>query len=92
MSTESLEDELDRLRKEERMRLHADLARLSTSIDNLSTKVSGLANQSDVEKLADRVTALENYKWLMVGGAGAIAGLQAVQALLTWLVGHPAPQ
>ena len=66
MSTESLEDELDRLRKEERMRLHADLARLSSSIDNLSTKVSGLAHRTDMEKLAERVTTLEAYiqtKW-----------------------------
>lgn len=89
MGTESLEDELERLRKEERTRLHADLARLSTSIDNLSIKVSGLAHQADMEKLSDRVLKLENYKWLIIGGIGAVAGLQGLQAFLQWFVKTP---
>lgn len=108
MSTESLEDELDRLRKEEKTRLHADLARLSVSIDNLSQKVAGLAHQSDVEKLAtimgtlakevdlknveSRVDSLENYKWLVIGGVSAVAGLQTLQAFFAWLLKTPAAQ
>lgn len=73
------------------MRLHADLARLSSSIDNLSTKVSGLAHQADMEKLAARVTTLENYKWLIIGGISAVAGLQGVQAFFAWFVKTPPP-
>lgn len=88
---ETPEDELERLRREEKIRLHGDLAKLSASIDNLSVKVEKLAPQSAVEQLADRVSVLENYKWLILGGFCALAGLQGIQAVLAILTKNPPP-
>jgi hypothetical protein len=83
---ESIEDELERLRRERDNRLHADLAKLSSSIDLLSTRVAMLAPISELEKLNERVTKLESYKWAIVGGFTAVASLQAVQAFLSWFL------
>jgi predicted RNase H-like nuclease (RuvC/YqgF family) len=85
---ESLEDELDRLRRERDSRLHTDLSKLSQSIDHLAARVSLLAPLSEVEKLSDRINKLESYKWMIVGGFGAVASLQAVQAFLAWFLSH----
>jgi hypothetical protein len=88
---ESIEDELERLRRERDNRLHADLAKLSSSIDHLAARVSVLAPISEVEKLGERVTKLESYKWAIIGGFTAVASLQAVQAFLSWFLSNPKP-
>lgn len=89
---DSIEEELFKLREEQRRKLAEDINDLKNGINDIRRDVIVIREQharsSTVDELAKRIATLENDKAKIIGGFIALASLQGVIGFLIWIMNH----